>query len=857
MDGIRPVSPPGATTPSYCNVKHDVGRIALGVSNDGTFATQLSVSASTRDCLTGEPLPSCEFPKNSRTSYCFGAALWIGAVLGRDTLVSTGADGWSVAANEFHPDEPPMGNMIYRSTINPAKPSEFIGAKSEQDYIARFADTCLGCDGVGLDRIDNRRHRPLHIEVTQRTYAWSYSYAQDFVLFDYSIKNIGDARLRRVYMGFYVDADIHDVALGGQGAQDDLNGFREWQPALYMRRQCPQSPPDSDQVNVAWTADNDGDLDATDNQPVPHVTAMRIIRTPSDSLEVSFNWWVSNGIAALDYGPQQRRKVRDFSTGGSGTPEGDRNKFHILSNGEFDFDQARCATINSLDSVWIPPPAENAPIWATGLDTRYVLSFGPFDIEPGQSLPITLAYVGGWNFHRSADNFDNLPLNPDSWYEGLNFDSLGTSATWADWVYDNPGVDTDSDGYFGESRPCVGSASSEDKVVWYKGDGVPDFRGASPPPAPCTYSTTDAAGVVHQGLRVESGMSRLLIRWNGVLCENTPDVFSKELDFEGYRVWMGLDERESSYSLFSSYDIEDYNRWDYVNDTVGFKLLVSPFTLEELRSLYAPDDTTWSPLDYPRAIPLKVRDELGRVTSTHYFEPQDFNQSNLGNYENAQTAIRKTYPNEPKPPDTLVMLTADSIRTLFPDGADSLYLTEEGFFRFYEYEYLIEGVLPTVPYWLDVTVFDYGSPQSGLASLETNPTLCPEVMYPLDRPDPDNPEASPVFLWPNPYRGDADYREKGFEARGETDWPEDRVHLIHFANLPERCTISIFSLDGDLIREIQHPDPTPTVGCPSTANESCWNLITRNMQLVVSGVYYWTVEDEAGNVQMGKLVVIM
>ena len=100
MDGIRPVSPLSASTPSYCNVQHDVGRIALGVSNDGTFATQLSVSGSTRDCFTNETLPSCEFPKDSRTSYCFGAALWIGAVLGRDTLVSTAADGWAAPGNE-------------------------------------------------------------------------------------------------------------------------------------------------------------------------------------------------------------------------------------------------------------------------------------------------------------------------------------------------------------------------------------------------------------------------------------------------------------------------------------------------------------------------------------------------------------------------------------------------------------------------------------------------------------------------------------------------------------------------------------------------------------------------------------
>ena len=877
MDGIRPAGPvPGAATPAYCNTQHNVGRIGLGVSNDGTFATQLSVSGSTRDCFTNEVLPSCELPVGSRTSYCFGAALWIGAVVGRDTLVSTAADGWSTPGNEFHPDEPPFGNMIYRSTIDPARP-EYGGAVSEQDYIARYADTCRSCIGVSNDQLDGRAHRPMNIEVSQNTYAWSYSYAQDFVLFDYAVKNIGATRMRRVYMGIYVDADIHDLAIQGQnGAQDDFCGFRRKQPALYLKDPC---PPDSDEVNIAWTADNDGELGQVVYQTTPHITATRIVRTPSDSLEVSFNWWVSNGNAALDYGPMQRVNQRDFTTGGTGTPIGDRNKFFILSNGEFDFDQPRCNVISSLDSVWIPPPADRAPIWATGLDTRYVLSFGPFDIEPGQSLPISLAYVGGVQFHRSFENFNNLPNNPDGWSEGVNWDSLGTSATWAEWVYDNPGVDTDSDGYAGEFTICPIEQSCDtfwntgtpdpidfDSIVcinlladtvWRKGDGVPDFRGATPPPAPSTYSTTDASGRRHDGLRVEPTVGALKIRWNGVLSENTADVFSRELDFEGYRVYVARDERSSSYSRAASFDIEDFNRWDYNMVTEEWELNESPFTLRELRCLYAPDgcdDGNWHPAEYIRSRPLIVDQGPGADPLICYFEPQDFNRSILGNYPGAQTGIRKTFEDAPRPP----VLIPDSIRILFPNGADSVYLTEEGFIKYYEYEFDVEGLLPTVPYWVNVTAFDYGSPQSGLGALETSPTLLPKTVFPLDAPDPENWGETKVFVWPNPYRMDADYRGSGFEGRGEgRTAPVDRTRLIHFANLPERCTISIYSLDGDLIREFVHPNVATPPGCPATPHEDCWELITRNSQQVVSGLYYWTVEDEAGNIQMGKLAIIM
>jgi len=79
------------------------------------------------------------------------------------------------------------------------------------------------------------------------------------------------------------------------------------------------------------------------------------------------------------------------------------------------------------------------------------------------------------------------------------------------------------------------------------------------------------------------------------------------------------------------------------------------------------------------------------------------------------------------------------------------------------------------------------------------------------------------------------------------------VRAIHFANLPPKCTISIFSIDGDLVREIHHDvDPSD----PNYLHDE-WNLVTRNRQAVVSGLYYWTVEDENGSVQIGKLAIVM
>jgi hypothetical protein len=572
-----------------------------------------------------------------------------------------------------------------------------------------------------------------------------------------------------------------------------------------------------------------------------------VVRSPSDdSLNISFNWWVGNTNPRLDWGPQTFAKFRDLSTGGRGTPEGDRNKYAFMSNGEFDYDQIYTGVAVSWPTnIWTPPPRDIANDIATGYDTRYLLSFGPFDVEPGQSLPLSFAYVGGSNFHITPENFANLPARPDAFYRNLHTADFTQNAIWADWVYDNPGIDTDGDGDSGVFYDCVIGDDSANTVRYArKGDGVPDFRGATPPPAPF--------------LRVQPRVNRIEISWNGARSETTRDNFSNEYDFEGYRVWISRDDREDSYTVLQSYDIEDYNKWSWDDSLVtgsglgGFALKDSPLGLDSLRCLYAPDgcdDENWHPLDWPRTNPYRFSTPL--YDSVFYFEKQDYNQSVLANYPNATTTIRKTYPDALEPPLEWVEDTSK----IPPDVKDTI-LTEDGKFKYYEYEYVIDSLLATVPYYVNVSAFDYGSPQSGLSSLETSPAIRPIVTYAHESGESlDESDELNVYVYPNPYRLDANYREAGFEGRGrnERDRPNDRVRRIHFANLPPRCTIRIYTIDGDLVRELKHDvDPSDPL-----YNHDTWDLITRNTQLVVSGLYYWTVESPDGRTQVGKLAIIL
>jgi hypothetical protein len=826
-----------AEVPAIAGAIHNVGKIGLTVSNQGFFGVGFFAGGAYQDPETGLAAPSCQYPYPGGVEYLYEGAIWVGAIVGRDTLVSVGADGWQYT-KEMWPDPSPKGDIIRRS-ISSGDPE----ARSEQDFIAIYTDTVTSATYVDQDPFDGRPHRPLNIEITQSSYAWSYSYAEDFVLFDLGIKNIGRKTLSKVYMGIYVDADARSVGNEPEGAYDDICGFK-WSIPSFTG--CGFI----DTVRIAWIADNNG-LDKDNQDACPYsennsptaVTGTRVVRTPSDSLRYSFNWWIGNTNPALDFGPRRIGTTddpfRDFG-GFLGTPEGDRNKYYVMRHEEFDYDQLFTAQDHSSDG-WLPRPA-NAADFADGYDTRYLLSFGPFDIEAGEILPITFAYVAGADFHSNCQAWDKIfsASFPEKYYNELNFEDLGLNATWASWIYDNPGVDTDGDDYKGKYRICVydsiwveDSASSPKISGWqptsadtfyYEGDGVPDFKGASPPPPP----------VIRVMPRVSKfNEGELVVRFNGTYSETAEDVFSGEKDFEGYRVYLGLYKRSSDFVLATSYDREDYNKYIWNRSRELYELKDRPFSLDSLRALYGGD---FNPLVFPRDNPFYWRD------STFYFDRQDWNQSELGD----SNLIHKVYPEEPYP----TTLNLDSAREYYPDQ-----LIDDSLFKYFEYEYIFRRLLPSQLYYVSVTAFDYGSPGSNLLSLENPPASNMIAEYALSSSSEAIAGGLKVAVFPNPYRADGNYASQeggGFEGRGLSDYAADRIRRVHFINLPSKCTIRIFSLDGDLVREIKHDYPPDGAG----SQHESWDLITRNTQAAVSGIYYWSVESAYGN-QIGKLVLIM
>ncbi|MEZ5360004.1 MAG: hypothetical protein R3F48_14405 [Candidatus Zixiibacteriota bacterium] len=483
----------------------------------------------------------------------------------------------------------------------------------------------------------------------------------------------------------------------------------------------------------------------------------------------------------------------------------------MLSHHEVDYDQIYSALNHTLEGFLSPPAYNVATDFADGKYTISLYSFGPFDLAPGDTIPVTFALVCGENFHVNPRDYEYYfdPFNPDNYYKRLDFSSLVENARWAEAVFDNPGVDTDGDGYSGDF--CWIYEWLNDEIVdstrkYYTGDGVPDFRAMTPPPPPVVRTFPEYGTVT--------------IRWNGQESENTPDFFSGELDFEGYNIYISQNDRPSDFVKVASYDIDDYIVYAFDTDNRVWNKISNSAKRDSLQAIHGLD---FDPNEYYDEMHCLNDNTSGQII---YFRRQGWNQSDMG--------------------------LPGTIRKVYPDASpnDPTDLTAEGWMRYYEYEYTVENLQASVPFYFAVTAFDYGAEKYDVGVLETSPLTNAVLEYPMPSSDIVEEQGLAVTVYPNPYRIDGGYARAGYENRDRTrsaEW----TRAIHFANLPSICKIRIYSVDGDLIKEIDHYNPS---GGPGTQEET-WNVISKNTQAVVSGLYIWTVTSEMGK-QIGKLVIL-
>ena len=165
-----------------------------------------------------------------------------------------------------------------------------------------------------------------------------------------------------------------------------------------------------------------------------------------------------------------------------------------------------------------------------------------------------------------------------------------------------------------------------------------------------------------------------------------------------------------------------------------------------------------------------------------------------------------------------------------------------------------------IEYYIAVTAWDRGMPDFGLESLGSgrDADANMKILFPgpTAQSNMDN-----IYVVPNPYFG-----LSKFDGRREGDMKGDRSKRIWFVNLPERATIKIYTLAGDLVDTIEHDGATEediitvsraaSTGLTASGMAS-WDVLSRHRQILAPGVYLYSVKDHSnGEIKVDKFVII-
>jgi hypothetical protein len=773
---------------------HNVGNLWVNVTNLGVIGNpwkQLSTD------------PSGQFPPGSGVEYLYASGIWVGALIGEDPnpRVST-----ALYQTEFRPSTLPI-DTIYESYEGYPGGTRFFNDDGDFDMFGReIVDEEVhdGIDNDGDGLIDEdfaaisqqmfscvyrddsaealntfAEHVPMGLEVVQESYAWGIPGSDNFVGFEFTIKNTGRQNLHNLYLGFLCDADAGPES-EEQYWRDDRAGLVEIDTTVSTggSGECAERL----RLMVGETHDNDGDGGRTEGWMgtmfLGHTTDPNGVKAPPTVGFTSFRF-VSGGAAYEK----------------CGDPGNDFQRYDLLSSNMIG---CRPGQTSSTEDA----------------DYRIFFGTGPFQIlETGKELKLQVAFVIGEGLRGMIKNsvaaqriyngsFEDLDDDPETGINGketcltiepgepsFKFDYVshcGLPDTLKERPEYRPIEITETDCALNplqwvdfDCDPCTGIDGKETAIRW---------RGASTPPCPqvltgfppdeqypCHTLTIDEdTGIATRDdirgptVQLVSQDEAVIIRWNNA-SELVPDPLTKKFDFAGYRVWKA-------------------EQWERPEGSTG------------------PTPELWS--------------LLAEYRLPKYIEPGT-GQIDLGIARNQA---------EMTPCDTV-------------DAAQRLYLYPVGY-----YQHRDERVLNGFLYFYSVTAFDIndtgekdpitGEMQKFALECRHVATSDQAVVPMTDAVD----GVGDVYVVPNPYYGSARW--------DLVPNPRDPTGThVDFMNLPRgNWTIRVYTVSGDLVRVLRN-DGNMSMG------QMRWDLVSRNGQDIVSGIYLYTVESEYGN-QVGKFVVL-
>jgi len=433
-------------------------------------------------------------------------------------------------------------------------------AVAGQELITAYVDTCAMC----LEAADVDGFVPLGARVVQHTYQFKDSYADDFIIFDFGVTNIGEGMLEDVCIGMFFDPDIlHLTSASGYGVWEDEFAYfaPEAELAIQMNDdfdegllaarffgvrliETPQPSPIISYKNYNWLW---GERDPTDNAEKYALMASGeigpdtagpsdyrfVLATgplgdlhPGESMNVAFA--VVNGVAEEDLLLHARvaKNMWDKGFGGPGAP--DPPDFTPAPGNHqvtvrWKADSERC-----LDRLTEKSDFQGYNIWRTSDGEQWTL-------VQQYDLPDTIGLNAGWPPPESGEQgFDyeiadegvmngaRLRYVVTAFDDGDNGDGIHTEQ-W-DQLHEGMGIlessrgeDTQQmavpaaegqasgvvDGLYVVPNPYIGSSRLE-QHDWSDDLGRIEFRGLPPE---CSIQIYTLAGDLVRKLKHDSGLS--------------------------------------------------------------------------------------------------------------------------------------------------------------------------------------------------------------------------------------------------------------------------------------------------------------------------------------------------------------
>lgn len=374
-----------------------VGQLGLAVTNFGVLGNGWNK-------INGRIQPSCQYKQKTeivreQVEHFSYAGLWIGGKVNGERRVSTaivdgvfesGQEGFEFFANSGIKIQSSISSTSTDSMAQYYSPY----AISHQDFITDFKD-------YGLSPNDNYgipNHTPLGIDVHLETYAWNFSFADAFVILNYTIKNSSTETIRNIYTGMWVDASVANMNYtnkyepgGGFSWYDNLDGFDATLDAAGFKRY------------IAYQYDADGD----DGWAESYVGVSLLGGTvPTAYAKSYYSQWVWTNSNNSDY-PQYSMPLRDedrYDEMSSNVPQG---------TGTMYTEEGYPSSPNSWIFLFSAGPFGSEPANADSTS---------WDLPPGDSCNVVLTVVCG----RWSGSTDDSPIRRAN---------LHTNNDWAQKAY--------------------------------------------------------------------------------------------------------------------------------------------------------------------------------------------------------------------------------------------------------------------------------------------------------------------------------------------------------------------------------------------------------------------------------------